>query len=235
MWVHRDSWLEAQIFQSWNQIQTLKDCLSCHILGVHLDTPWHRTVTAFRAVSNWIAGRYSKIFKKPNFEVVKQKSTFIWKIRGIEKEKSGGTPEFYNLGLLPTPCFINTRPGASGLPYYCAPLVCVSDVIELLAVWRHNKPKTKKKMWSKIVPQNGSRCSGHSCRRSVYCRSLLICCAVFSRQAPAAIFSFFGILISTLHQKKIACGVVYTWSKKLPAAAAQMIMIAFIITLAEIM
>jgi len=35
------------------------------------------------------------------------------------------------------------RSGASGLPYYCAPLVCVSDVMELLAVWRHNKPKTK--------------------------------------------------------------------------------------------
>jgi len=33
--------------------------------------------------------------------------------------------------------------GASGLPYYCAPLVCVSEVIEWLAVWRHNKPKTK--------------------------------------------------------------------------------------------
>ena len=27
------------------------------------------------------------------------------------------------------------RSGASGLPYYCAPLVCVSDVIDLLAVW----------------------------------------------------------------------------------------------------
>jgi len=33
--------------------------------------------------------------------------------------------------------------GASGLPYYCAPLVCVSEVIESLAVWRHYKPKTK--------------------------------------------------------------------------------------------
>ena len=32
--------------------------------------------------------------------------------------------------------------GASGLPY-CAPLVCISVVIELLAVWWHNKPKTK--------------------------------------------------------------------------------------------
>ena len=35
------------------------------------------------------------------------------------------------------------RSGASGLPYYCAPLVCVSDVIEFLALWRHNKPKLK--------------------------------------------------------------------------------------------
>ena len=35
------------------------------------------------------------------------------------------------------------RSGASGLPYYCAPLVCISVVIELLAVWRHNKQKPK--------------------------------------------------------------------------------------------
>ena len=35
------------------------------------------------------------------------------------------------------------RSGASGLPYYCAPFVCISIVIGLLAVWRHNKPKTK--------------------------------------------------------------------------------------------
>jgi len=35
------------------------------------------------------------------------------------------------------------RSGASGLPYYCAPLVYVSEVIELLAVCRHDKPKTK--------------------------------------------------------------------------------------------
>jgi len=39
----------------------------------------------------------------------------------------------------------STRSGASGLPYYCAPLVCISVVIELLAVWRHNKPKIRKK------------------------------------------------------------------------------------------
>jgi len=33
----------------------------------------------------------------------------------------------------------------SGLPYYCAPLVRVPDVLGLLAVtvWRHNKPKSK--------------------------------------------------------------------------------------------
>jgi len=35
------------------------------------------------------------------------------------------------------------RSGASGLPYYCAPLARISAVMELLAVWRHNKPKTK--------------------------------------------------------------------------------------------
>ena len=33
--------------------------------------------------------------------------------------------------------------GASGLPDYWTPLVCISAVIGLLAVWRHNKPKTK--------------------------------------------------------------------------------------------
>jgi len=38
------------------------------------------------------------------------------------------------------------RSGASGLPYYCAPLVCISAVIGLLAVWRHNKPKPKNQM-----------------------------------------------------------------------------------------
>jgi len=35
------------------------------------------------------------------------------------------------------------RSGASGLPYYCAPLVYVFEVIESLAVWWHTKPKTK--------------------------------------------------------------------------------------------
>jgi len=35
------------------------------------------------------------------------------------------------------------RSGASGLPCYCTPLVCISAVIGLLAVWRHNKPKIK--------------------------------------------------------------------------------------------
>ena len=54
--------------------------------------------------------------------------------------------------------------GASGLPYYCAPLVCVSAVMELLAVWRHNKPKTKnqtsKGLWDfDVFPQTGSSSS----------------------------------------------------------------------------
>jgi len=40
------------------------------------------------------------------------------------------------------------RSGASGLPYDCTPLVCISAAIGLLAVWLHNKPKTKnQKSW----------------------------------------------------------------------------------------
>jgi len=33
--------------------------------------------------------------------------------------------------------------GASGLPSYCTPHVCVPALIGGLAVWRHNKAKTK--------------------------------------------------------------------------------------------
>ena len=35
------------------------------------------------------------------------------------------------------------RPGTSGLPHYCAPLVCVPAVLGLLAVWWDNKLKPK--------------------------------------------------------------------------------------------
>jgi len=47
------------------------------------------------------------------------------------------------------------RSGASGLPYYCAPLVCVSAVIELITVWRHNKPKPKPKVRVRANTQVG--------------------------------------------------------------------------------
>jgi len=33
-------------------LNTLKDCLFCRIYCAHLGKPWHRTVTAFRAVSD---------------------------------------------------------------------------------------------------------------------------------------------------------------------------------------
>jgi len=49
------------------------------------------------------------------------------------------------------------RSGASRLPYYCAPLVCVSGVIELLAVWWHNKPKTKKTKYCETHRQRATR------------------------------------------------------------------------------
>jgi len=43
---------ERKCAPSWNQIQTLKDCLCCHICCVHRCTHLYRTVTASRAVSN---------------------------------------------------------------------------------------------------------------------------------------------------------------------------------------
>jgi len=49
------------------------------------------------------------------------------------------------------------RSGASGLPSYCTPLVCISAVIELLAVWRHNKPKTKNQKTSPRVCSKKSK------------------------------------------------------------------------------
>jgi len=49
------------------------------------------------------------------------------------------------------------RSGDSGLPYYCAPLVCISAVIGLLTVWWHNKPKTKN-----LSRLSGSRTRGGS-------------------------------------------------------------------------
>jgi len=36
------------------------------------------------------------------------------------------------------------EPGASGLPCYCTPPVCVPDVIGALVVWRHNKINKRK-------------------------------------------------------------------------------------------
>jgi len=50
------------------------------------------------------------------------------------------------------------RSGFCGLPYYCAPLVCIPDVIRGLAVWRHYKPKTKdSKHWHAGVPFDSVR------------------------------------------------------------------------------
>ena len=43
-------------------------------------------------------------------------------------------------------CGSACEPGASGLPYYCTPPVCIPDVIGTLAVWRQN---TKKKLCKK--------------------------------------------------------------------------------------
>jgi len=41
-----------------------------------------------------------------------------------------------------------SMPGASGLPYYSTPSVCNSDIIEGLAVWRHNNQKKRNECMS---------------------------------------------------------------------------------------
>jgi len=59
--------------------------------------------------------------------------------------------------------------GASGLPYYCTPLVCISVVIELLAVWWHNKPKTKKNQRMRMSTSKQHSTNIHV--SEVHCRS----------------------------------------------------------------
>jgi len=56
--------------------------------------------------------------------------------------------------------YSSIRPGISGLLYYCAPLVCVSEAIKLPAVWRHNKPTTKKTIRRWAGRHNPSQQSG---------------------------------------------------------------------------
>ena len=41
------------------------------------------------------------------------------------------------------------EPGASRLPHYCTPPVCVPDVIGGLVVWRHNNKENQKKTMTK--------------------------------------------------------------------------------------
>jgi len=83
------------------------------------------------------------------------------------KHKNNTTSKQHNYVRGPLRECSSIRPGASGLPYYCAPLVRVSDVTDSLVVWRHNKTKTKTKsqtVWrdntiSDKTVQNGDKCS----------------------------------------------------------------------------
>jgi len=61
-------------------------------------------------------------------------------------------PSQYSYIWGPLQEYRSIRSGASGLPYYCTPLVCISTVIELLPVWRYNKPKTKNHCGSTFEP-----------------------------------------------------------------------------------
>ena len=51
-------------------------------------------------------------------------------------------------------------PGASRLPYYCALLVCIPDVMGGLTMWQHNNPKNKpRKMFWKMENES-EECDG---------------------------------------------------------------------------
>jgi len=50
------------------------------------------------------------------------------------------------------------EPGASGLPYYCTPPVCVPDVLDTLAVWRLTKKKNYKAIPQVIHTQSPCAC-----------------------------------------------------------------------------
>jgi len=64
-----------------------------------------------------------------------------WSIAGVLSSRA--LPDFPTT-VPPPVCVPDFRSGASELPDYCTPIVCISDIIGLLTVWRHNKPKTKK-------------------------------------------------------------------------------------------
>jgi len=50
---------------------------------------------------------------------------------------------FFSIFLIQVHCGSAFEPGASWLPHYCTPPVCVPDVIRGLAVWRHTNKKKK--------------------------------------------------------------------------------------------
>jgi len=59
------------------------------------------------------------------------------------KHKNSTTSKQHNYVQCPLRECCSIWSGASGLTYYCAPLVCVSDVMDSLDAWQYNKPKTK--------------------------------------------------------------------------------------------
>ena len=84
---------------------------------------------------------YANVYFKTT--IIKQKIELILLVRGPLRE-----------------CH-SIRSGASGLPYYCAPLVRISVVIELLTVWRHNKPNSQKKtgpVWRASIVNSKKKC-----------------------------------------------------------------------------
>jgi len=91
------------------------------------------------------------------------------------------------------------RSGASGLPYYCAPLVCVSAVIDSLTVWRHNKPKTKKNLWREAPPLNHGLTVPTSTLLRGMADSRWLCASCYPLHAPSRPDTFPHTYTTPLH------------------------------------
>jgi len=86
-------------------------------------------------------------------------------------------------------CGSTFEPGASGLPYYYTPPVCVPDIIGALAVWRQNTQKKKR--------LRGLRVGGFHASNSLglpHTHSLFV--GLFFFEFVSSVFAFFSTCLS---------------------------------------
>jgi len=133
--------------RSWEMYLRDMNCTFARSIHAHLSatliTVGQHRAAQLDASSSVLSARYRR---STHCQDLKLREIILWIQREVRKEnvRSQCENERTNSG------------GASGLPYYCAPLLCISAVIGLLAVWRHNKPKSKTRgiVWLTFENQN---------------------------------------------------------------------------------